>query len=69
MGRPAIGQPGDRIGLFRLAKDGDTAERVNVELGRASTHTIEIVRGLQEGDRVVLSDTSAWDTASKIRLR
>jgi len=69
VGRPAIGQPGDRIGLFRLAKDGDTAERVNVELGRASTHTIEIVRGLQEGDRVVLSDTSAWDTASKIRLR
>jgi HlyD family secretion protein len=69
VGRPALGQPGDKVGLFRLAKDGDTAQRVTVELGRASTHTIEIVRGLQEGDRVILSDTSAWDTASKIRLR
>jgi HlyD family secretion protein len=69
VGRPALGQPGDKIGLFRVSKDGDTAERVTVELGRASTHTIEIVRGLKEGDRVILSDTSAWDTASKIRLR
>jgi HlyD family secretion protein len=69
VGRPAFGQPGERVGLFRLAKDGDTAERVTVELGRASTHAIEIVRGLAQGDRVVLSDTSAWDGYSRIRLK
>jgi HlyD family secretion protein len=69
MSRPALGQPGDKIGLFRVAKDGDTAERVTVQLGRASTHTIEIVQGLGVGDKVILSDTSAWDGSNKIRLR
>jgi HlyD family secretion protein len=69
VGRPAFGQPGESVGLFRLAPDGKTAVRVTVELGRASTHTVEVVRGLDEGDRVVLSDTSAWDGFEKIRLR
>jgi HlyD family secretion protein len=69
VGRPAFGQPGESVGLFRLDDDGDTATRVTVELGRASTHTVEVVRGLIEGDRVVLSDTSAWDGFEKIRLR
>jgi HlyD family secretion protein len=68
VGRPAFGQPGERVGLFRLDGDSDTASRVGVELGRASTHTVEVVRGLEEGDRVVLSDTSAWDGFDKIKL-
>ena len=69
VGRPAFGQPGERVGLFRVAPDGETATRVSVELGRASTHTVEIVRGLDQGDKVILSDTSAWDGFEKIRLR
>jgi HlyD family secretion protein len=31
-------------------------------------NTVEIVEGLQEGDKVVLSDTSAWDAFERIRL-
>jgi HlyD family secretion protein len=69
VGRPAFGQPGERVGLFKLDKDEETATRVTVQLGRASTHTVEVVNGLKEGDRVILSDTSAWDGFEKIRLR
>jgi HlyD family secretion protein len=69
VGRPAFGQPGEKVGLFRVSPDGDTATRVTVELGRASTHTIEVVSGLSEGDKVILSDTNEWDGYSKIRLR
>jgi HlyD family secretion protein len=69
VGRPAFGQPGERVGLFRLDGDGEIARRVPVELGRASTHTVEIVRGLEVGDKVILSDTSAWDNSDRIRLR
>jgi HlyD family secretion protein len=39
-----------------------------VKLGRASVNTVEVVEGLKEGDRVVLSDTSAWDAFDRIRL-
>mgnify|MGYP001764904610 CR=1 FL=1 len=39
-----------------------------VELGRSSVNTIEIVAGLKPGDRVILSDMSAWDAFERIRL-
>jgi hypothetical protein len=32
-------------------------------------NTIEVKSGLSEGDRVVLSDMSAWDTSETVRLR
>jgi HlyD family secretion protein len=31
-------------------------------------NTIQIVDGLQPGDQVILSDTSAWDSHDRIRL-
>jgi HlyD family secretion protein len=68
VGRPAQGQPESRFTLFRLAEDGVHAERVPVKLGRASVTAIEILDGLAPGDRVILSDTSAWDKADRIRI-
>jgi HlyD family secretion protein len=68
VGRPAQGQPESLVGLFRLEPDSTDASRVKVKLGRASVNTVEIVEGLKEGDQVVLSDTSAWDSHDRIRL-
>ena len=68
VGRPAYGQAGTTIDLFRLLEDGETAERVQVTLGKSSVNTVEIVAGLNEGDEVILSDTSAWEDYRKIRL-
>lgn len=68
VGRPAQGQAEGRMSLFRLEDDGGHARRVSVLLGRASVSAVEIREGLKEGDRVVLSDTSAWDGADRIRL-
>jgi len=68
-GRPALGQENSTISLFRIGPDGVTAERVKVTLGRAAVNTVEIRAGLKEGDVVVLTDTSAWDTADRIRLK
>jgi HlyD family secretion protein len=68
VGRPAMGQPQSTVGLFRLTKGTNEAVRVRVRLGQASVSTIEIVEGLEVGDEVILSDTSAWDSADRIRL-
>jgi HlyD family secretion protein len=68
VGRPVHGQENSTVGLFKVAADGTTAVRVQVKLGRSSVNTIEVLDGLKEGDRVILSDTSAWDTANEIRL-
>jgi HlyD family secretion protein len=67
VGRPAIGQPGSEIRLFRLDPNGQ-AHRVAVGLGRASVNQVEITHGLSAGDRVILSDTSSWDGHDRLRL-
>ena len=69
VGRPAFGQGQQTVGLFRLTPDGQEAARTQVTLGRSSVSTIEIVSGLNEGDKVILSDTTSMDNYSRIRIR
>src|SRR5436190_4372502 len=69
VGRPAFGQGQQTLGLFKLTADGQEAVRTPVTLGRSSVNTIEIISGLNEGDQVILSDTSAMDSYSRIRVR
>jgi HlyD family secretion protein len=69
VGRPAFGQDESTIGLFKLTPDDNEAVRTKVALGRGSVNAIEIRSGLQPGDRVILSDTSAYDSQERIRLR
>jgi HlyD family secretion protein len=66
--RPVHGQSDSTIGLFKIIDDGSDAVRVNVKLGRSSVNTIEILDGLKVGDKVILSDMSAWDAFDRIRL-
>ena len=68
-GRPPFGQSQSTVGLFRLVEGGSFAERVQVRLGRASVTTIEIVDGLVEGDRIILSDMSQWDAYDRVKIR
>jgi multidrug efflux pump subunit AcrA (membrane-fusion protein) len=69
VGRPAIGGSESTIQLFRLEPDGHTAVRVPVKLGRASYDAVEVLAGLREGDRVILSEMSRWDHTDRVRLR
>jgi HlyD family secretion protein len=66
--RPVFGQPNSTITLFKIDADGKGAARVPVKLGRTSVNTIEVLDGLKIGDRVILSDMSAWDGHDRIRL-
>ncbi|HEX3093848.1 MAG TPA: HlyD family efflux transporter periplasmic adaptor subunit [Candidatus Angelobacter sp.] len=68
VGRPAFGQEKSSVGMFKIDPDGKTATRVKVDLGRSSVNFIEIAGGLKEGDRVILSDMSRFDTQNQIKL-
>lgn len=65
--RPAFGQERSTISIFKLG-DSDIATRTQVQLGRSSVNTIEIIAGLQPGDRVILSDMSQHDSAERVKL-
>lgn len=68
VGRPAYGQPNSKVEVFKLTGDGTEAVRVPVQLGKSSVNTMEIISGLNPGDQVILSDTSAWDNQDRLRL-
>jgi HlyD family secretion protein len=68
VGRPAFGQEQATVGLFVLDASGKEATRVQVKLGKSSVNVVEIVDGLKEGDKVILSDTSAWDAHDRLRI-
>ena len=68
VGRPVFGQPNSTVSLFKIDPDGKGAARIPVKLGRSSVNTIEVLDGLKVGDKVILSDMSAWDVHDRIRL-
>jgi HlyD family secretion protein len=68
VGKPAAAQANATVGLFRLSPNRDNAALTRVQLGRSSVNAVEVVRGLDAGDCVVLSDMSAWDRYDRIRL-
>ena len=49
--------------------DGQLATRREIEVGASSVSEIEIVRGLEEGESIVLSDTSSFNDAKTVMLR
>ncbi len=67
VGRPAFAQDGATVGVFKLTASGE-AIRTPVHFGRSSVNTIEILSGLNVGDQVILSDTSAYDSHDRIQL-
>ena len=68
VGRPTFGQEQAKVSLFKLSEDRATATLTPVELGRSSVNSIEVIRGLNVGDCVVLSDMSTWDGYDRLRI-
>ena len=69
VGRPVHGQADSTVSLFKLLRGGAVAEQVPVRLGHSSVSVIEVVEGLEAGDRVILSDMTAWHEHERVRLQ
>jgi beta-lactamase regulating signal transducer with metallopeptidase domain len=68
VGRPVHATANSTVSLFKIVNEGKEAVRVKVKLGRSSVNTIEVLDGLQVGDKVILSDMSSYENADRIRL-
>ncbi len=69
VGRPVHGDADSTVGLFKLVDGGSEAVRVPVEIGSESVNTVEIRKGLNVGDTVILSDMSADDNYDRVELK
>ena len=69
VGRPVFGSADSAGTLFRLDPDGQHASRVQVRFGQTSVDQIEVRDGVRPGDRVILSDMSAYANADRVVVR
>ena len=69
IGRPAGASDNAEVSLFKVAEGGSRASRVRVRLGRGSADRISVVSGLRQGDTVIISDMSKYDSQSEVRLQ
>ena len=65
--RPVRAQENAAGTVFKVS--GDKATRMKVTFGLASATDIEIRGGLQEGDRVIVSDDSTFDKYDTIKIQ
>lgn len=68
MARPSSGQEGGTVSVFSVDGEG-TAVRRQVRLGKGSVRHIQVVDGLRQGERVILSDMSAWDQVDRLQIK
>jgi HlyD family secretion protein len=72
VGRPVHGEANSTVGLFKVVgpwSDAKEAVRIQVELGKTSVSYVQIMKGLQVGDTVILSDMSAYDNFDRVELK
>ncbi|WKD49194.1 efflux RND transporter periplasmic adaptor subunit [Microbulbifer spongiae] len=67
--RPLFSQSKSSTTLYKLTGDGQFAERIDVRLGLGSVNQIQIILGLEAGDKIVTSDPSRFDSYQKFRVR
>jgi len=68
-GRPAFSAGSGAASLFTLVDGGKAAVRIPVELGRSSVNVIEVVRGLELGDKIIVSDMSQFANVARVRIK
>lgn len=48
--------------------DGKVARRRQIQLGKRSAASVQVLSGLREGEKVILSDVSAWSQADALEI-
>jgi len=67
--RPADSRPNTIATIFLIEADGQHAKRIPVRYGRQSGAIMEIISGLSPGDRVIVTDMSAYAGRDRVRLQ
>lgn len=55
--------------IFKLDKDGRTAYRTSIQLGRQNPDFYEVMHGLHPGDKVVVSSYEMYDKVQELNIR
>ncbi len=66
--RPPFAQNNLPSMLYKLDDKGRSATKMKVNFGQGSADYIQITSGLRAGDKIILSDSTAWQGADRIEI-
>lgn len=55
--------------IFKLDKSGNTAYRVDIQLGRQNPDYYEVMQGLKPGDKVIVSSYETYDKIQELSIK
>ena len=67
--RPMLTASDSRTELFKVNAAGDAAVRIPIQFGHSSVNTIEVLDGLNVGDKIILSDMSSFGDEECVRIK
>lgn len=67
--RPLFAQSKASSTFYKLSKDGKFAERTDVEVGYGAVNQVQVIAGLNAGDKVITSDQTRFEAYKKIRIQ
>jgi HlyD family secretion protein len=69
VGKPAYVKNDANIAVYKLDPAGQYAERVSVKAGKVSLNHLQVLGGLQAGDRIITSEIGEWQDQQRILLK
>jgi RND family efflux transporter, MFP subunit len=66
--RPVHASADTTVEMYKLTDNNNYAEKIRVELGVASTDSIQVLSGLDVGDKVVVSETTSWGSHKIVKI-
>lgn len=68
VGRPAYVKSNASIVVYKLDPGGAYATRVPIQAGKVSLDYLQVLGGLEAGDRIITSETGEWQSKERILL-
>ena len=67
--KPAYVKNDAAISVYKLDPDGRYATRVNIKAGKVSLNDLQVLQGLQAGDRIITSEIGEWQGQERVLLK
>jgi HlyD family secretion protein len=69
VGKPSYVKNDSDISVYKLDPAGRYANRVTIKAGKVSLNDLQVLQGLQAGDRIITSEIGEWQGQDRILLK
>jgi HlyD family secretion protein len=69
VGKPSYVKNDAAINVYKLDPEGRYASRVTIRAGKVSLHELQVLEGLEAGDRIITSEVGEWQDQDRILLK